>query len=67
MCQVVTYKKLKAMGNDKTIRPIKWSQLLIRGGCLQEVFIIRICLENFGVLDRWLLVIGGCLLEVIPC
>ena len=57
MCQVVTYKKLKAMGNDKTIRPIKWSQLLIRGGCLQEVFIIRICLENFGFLDRWLLVI----------
>ena len=46
MCQVVTSKKLKAMGNDKTIRPIKWSQLLIRGGCLQEVFIIRICLEN---------------------
>ena len=55
--QVVAYKKLKAMENDKTIMPIKWSQLLIRGGFLQEVFIIGICLENFGFLDRWLLVI----------
>ena len=35
MCQVVAYKKLKTMGNDKIIRPIKGLQLLMIGGCLQ--------------------------------
>jgi len=38
---------------------VKWT--ITSGGCLGEVSTIGLGLENFSVLNRWLIIGGGCL------
>ena len=38
----LTYKRIKTMGNYKTVRPKKWSQLLMRGSCLGDALNYRV-------------------------
>ena len=47
MCQVVTYRRLKAMENHYTFRPKKWSQSLTGGFLLLEAPAVRLCLGKF--------------------
>ena len=65
MLEVVAYKRLKTIENDKTISPPKRSRSHTGGaGRLLEVPTVRLW-ENFGVLDRWSLMGGGRLREAV--
>lgn len=59
MCGVVAYGRLKTLENSKTV-----SQ---KSGCvrLREVVIYNSRASIFGVLERWLLLGGGRLREVL--
>ena len=37
----LTYKRIEATGNYKTVRPKKWSQSLMRGSCLGDALNYR--------------------------
>ena len=41
LARKLTYKRIKTMGNYKTVRPKKWSQLLMRGSCLGDALNYR--------------------------
>ena len=41
LARKLTYKRIKTMGNYKTVRPKKWSQLLMRGSCLGDAINYR--------------------------
>ena len=64
MRQVVAYKRLKTIENQKTFRPKKLSRSLTGGGRLLDVPTVRLW-ECFGVLGKWSLMGGGCFLEVV--
>ena len=51
------------MGNHcRQAQKLKWSWSLTGGGCLREAPTVRLCLENFGVLD-WRSLLGSCRLQ----
>ena len=56
--QVISKRKFQILA-------LKWSRLLTRGGCLQEVSNIMIGLGNFGILENWSLRRGYRLREAV--
>ena len=54
-------QEVKNNGKSLTVRPKKWSWLLTGDGCLLEVTTVRLIgWGNFGVLDWWPFMGGGC-------